>query len=97
MKFADVVLPLSLPRYFTYAIPEQMQECLRIGSRVVVPFGRKKYYTAIVVFLHDRPTDLYEIKEIFSLLDQEPILRRPQLKFWEWIASYYLCSVGDVF
>ena len=97
MKFADVLLPLPLPRYFTYSIPEQMQECLRIGSRVVVPFGRKKYYTAIVVFLHDRPTDLYEIKEIFSLLDQEPILRRPQLKFWEWIASYYLCSVGDVY
>ncbi|MBQ7824620.1 MAG: primosomal protein N' [Bacteroidaceae bacterium] len=97
MKFADVLLPLPLSRYFTYAVPSEMQECLRIGSRVVVPFGRKKYYTAIVVFLHDHPTDVYEIKEIFSLLDEVPILRRPQLKFWEWIASYYLCSVGDVY
>lgn len=97
MKFADVLLPLPLSRYFTYAVPSEMQNTLRIGSRVVVPFGRKKYYTAIVVFLHDHPTDAYEIKEIFSLLDDAPVLRRPQLKFWEWIASYYLCSVGDVY
>lgn len=76
MKFADVLLPLPLSRYFTYAVPSEMQECLRIGSRVVVPFGRKKYYTAIVVFLHNHPTDVYEIKEIFSLLDEVPILRR---------------------
>ena len=67
------------------------------GSRVVVPFGRKKYYTAIVVRLHDVMPQGYEVKEILSILDDRPVLRRPQLQFWEWIADYYLCSVGDVY
>lgn len=64
---------------------------------MVVPFGRKKYYTAIVVRLHDVTPQGYEVKEILSLLDERPVLRRPQLQFWEWIADYYLCSVGDVY
>lgn len=63
----------------------------------MVSFGRKKYYTAIVAFLHDNEPKEYETKEIVSLLDERPILRRPQLQFWEWIAEYYLCSVGDVY
>lgn len=74
-----------------------MQPLLQSGSRVVVSFGRKKYYTAIVAFLHDNEPKEYETKEIVSLLDERPILRRPQLQFWEWIAEYYLCSVGDVY
>lgn len=60
-------------------------------------FGRKKYYTAIVAYLHDLAPVGYETKEIISLLDDKPVLRRPQLRFWEWIAEYYLCSVGDVY
>lgn len=74
-----------------------MQPLLQSGSRVVVSFGRKKYYTAIVAFLHDNEPKEYETKEIVSLLDERPILRRPQLQFWEWIAEYYLCSVGEVY
>lgn len=96
-RFADVILPLPLARYFTYRIPETWQESLVSGSRVIVPFGRKRYYTAIVVHLHDNEPQGYEVKEISTLLDSDPILRRPQLRFWEWIADYYLCSVGDVF
>ena len=64
---------------------------------MVVPFGRKKYYTAIVARLHDVMPQGYEVKEILSILDDRPVLRRPQLRFWEWIADYYLCSVGDVY
>ena len=94
---ADVVLPLPLYKYFTYRIPSDLQEALQIGSRVVVPFGRKKYYTAIVVRLHDVMPQGYEVKELISVLDERPVLRRPQLQFWEWIADYYLCSVGDVY
>ena len=96
-RFADVVLPLPLYKYFTYRIPADWQQPLSPGSRVVVPFGRKKYYTAIVVRLHDVTPQGYEVKEILSLLDERPVLRRPQLQFWEWIADYYLCSVGDVY
>ncbi|MBR6749781.1 MAG: primosomal protein N' [Bacteroidaceae bacterium] len=96
-RFADVILPLPLYRYFTYRIPADMQGRLRQGHRVVVSFGRSKFYTAIVVALHDTEPQGYEVKEIATLLDDEPIVLRPQLKFWEWIAEYYLCSVGDVY
>ena len=95
--FADVILPLPLYRYFTYRVPDEMQGRLRQGHRVVVSFGRSKFYTAIVVALHDSEPQGYEVKEIATLLDEEPIVLRPQLKFWEWIAEYYLCSVGDVY
>ncbi len=95
--FADVILPLPLYKYFTYRVPADLQSSLQSGSRVVVPFGRKKYYTAIVARLHDVMPQGYEVKEILSLLDDRPVLRRPQLQFWEWIADYYLCSVGDVY
>lgn len=96
-RFADVILPLPLYRYYTYRVPVEMQGCLRQGHRVVVSFGRSKFYTAIVVALHDTEPQGYEVKEIATLLDDEPIVLRPQLKFWEWIAEYYLCSVGDVY
>ena len=96
-RFADVILPLPLYRYFTYRVPESMQGVLRQGHRVVVSFGRSKFYTAIVVALHDSEPQEYEVKEITTLLDDDPIVLRPQLKFWEWIAEYYLCSVGDVY
>ncbi len=96
-RFADVILPLPLYRYFTYRIPADMQGRLRQGHRVVVSFGRAKFYTAIVVALHDTEPQGYEVKEIATLLDDEPIVLRPQLKLWEWIADYYLSSVGDVY
>lgn len=96
-RFADVILPLPLYQYFTYRVPEDMRGRLRQGHRVVVSFGRSKFYTAIVVALHDTEPQGYEVKEIATLLDDEPIVLRTQLKFWEWIAEYYLCSVGDVY
>ena len=96
-RFADVILPLPLAKYFTYRIPEEWQETLVSGSRVIVPFGRKRFYTAIVARLHNNEPQDYEIKDISTLLDSTPVLRRPQLRFWEWLANYYLCSVGDVF
>lgn len=96
-RFADVILPLPLSQYFTYRIPVEWESCVLPGSRVVVPFGRSRYYTAIVAHVHtDCPQD-YEVKAISTLLDDTPILRRPQLKYWEWVAEYYLCSVGDVY
>ena len=94
-QFADVLLPLSIPGTYTYRIPPTMS--LSIGSRVLVPFGRKKIYTAIVSMLHDNEPKGYVVKEIISALDPYPIIRHPQLKFWDWIASYYLCAPGEVY
>ena len=94
-KYAETLLPLALPGTFTYRIPEGMR--LSIGMRVLVPFGRKKIYTAIVVTLHDREPKGYDVKEILGTLDEKPILRHPQLDFWQWIADYYLCSMGEVY
>ena len=89
-------MPLPLYSTFTYSVPESMPQ-LGIGCRVLVPFGRKKYYTAIVTMIHNRKPEGYEVKEILSMLDDGPIVRHPQLKLWEWISKYYLCSEGDVY
>lgn len=98
MKYIDVILPLPLKASFTYAVPIDWSEQIRIGMRVIVPFGKKKLYTAIVSLLHTHKPELpYEIKEIICLLDNEPILRFPQLKFWDWISSYYMACMGDVY
>lgn len=96
-KFADVILPLPLHSCFTYSLPEEWADEVQTGCRVVVPFGRKKYYTAIVRNVHYyAPTD-YEVKEVSALLDTRPILLPEQFRFWEWIADYYLCTQGDVY
>ena len=98
MKFAEVILPFPLENSFTYRIPEDMEQTVTVGCRVIVSFGAKRYYTAIVLEIHDRqPEGAFEVKEIYALLDASPIVRRPQLRFWKWIASYYLCKLGDVF
>lgn len=95
--FAEVILPLPLYSTFTYSVPDVMAAQLRVGCRVLVPFGRKKYYTAIVTMIHSIKPKGYEVKEILSMLDDEPIVKHPQLKLWEWISEYYLCSLGDVY
>ena len=95
--FAEVILPLPLYSTFTYSVPETMTVQLRVGCRVLVPFGRKKYYTAIVTMIHGIKPEGYEVKDILTMLDDDPIVKHPQLKLWEWISEYYLCSTGDVY
>jgi len=97
MKYADVILPLPLHDTFTYAVPYQMQDSIKRGCRVVVPFGSKKIYTAIVIKVHDERPNFDNIKEIKELLETTPIVTEKQLQFWEWISKYYICSVGDVY
>ncbi len=96
-QFIEAILPLPLYSTFTYHVPTTMQGTIQIGSRVLVPFGRKKYYTAIVSMLHSNKPTEYEVKDILDVLDEYPIIKYPQLKLWNWIAEYYLCSVGDVY
>ena len=96
-KYVDVILPLPLPKYFTYSLPDECAEEVEIGCRVIVPFGRKKFYTAIVRNVHYCAPTEYEVKDISALLDASPILLPAQFKFWEWIADHYLCTQGDVY
>ena len=96
-KYVDVILPLPLPKSFTYSLPDECAEEVEIGCRVIVPFGRKKFYTAIVRNVHYCAPTEYEVKEISALLDASPILLPTQFKFWEWLADYYLCTQGDVY
>lgn len=96
-RYAEVIVPLGLNATFTYAVPEEMAGEIVIGSRVIVPFGLKKFYTAIVVGFPLKPPAEIELKEISLLLDSHPIVRHPQLKLWRWIADYYLCDIGDVY
>lgn len=93
--YAEIILPLPLQSTFTYSVPEELKDLLQTGTRVLVQFGRKKYYTGIVSHLHNDQPD-YEVKEIAAVMDRKPVVRYPQLKLWRWIAEYYLCSEGDV-
>lgn len=96
-KFVDVILPLPLQAYFTYALPPEMDGQVQIGCRVVVSFGRKKFYTGIVRNVHYLKPQEYEVKEVSAVLDEHPILVPLQFQFWEWLADYYLCTQGDVY
>lgn len=96
--YADVILPLPLGGVFTYSLTSGMERDISVGERVVVPFGKKKIYTGLVVRIHtEKPTGSYEIKNIITCMDKKPIVLPAQLTLWEWIADYYLCSIGDVF
>ena len=96
-RFVDVILPLPLYSSYTYSVPEEIEDDIQVGSRVLVQFGKKKYYTGIVEALHSNEPKGYEVKPVVALLDAEPILRYPQLNFWKWISDYYLCSPGEVY
>jgi primosomal protein N' (replication factor Y) (superfamily II helicase) len=92
----DVLLPLPLYQTFTYSVPEEMTSRIREGCRVIVPLGPRKLYTGIVLEIHRRQPENLQTKPVLTLLDESPILRDPQLKFWDWLATYYMCSPGDV-
>jgi primosomal protein N' (replication factor Y) len=95
--YAEVILPLPLNKTFTYHIPEPLIDSVKPGFRVIVPFGRKKYYTAIVTNVTNVNNSDFELKDITHVPDTRPIIRHPQLKLWEWAAEYYMCSIGDVY
>jgi len=95
--YVEVVLPLSLAKTFTYSISEAEFTFLKKGMRVAVPFGKSKIYTALVIDTHHNEPKLYEAKEIHQILDEFPIVTEIQIAHWQWIASYYMCAIGDVY
>ncbi len=96
-KFVDVILPLPLFTDFTYALPDDAPDEVQRGCRVVVPFGKKKFYTAIVDRVHHDAPAGYKVKEASVVLDARPVLLPQQFRLWEWLADYYLCTKGDVY
>lgn len=93
--FADVILPLPVPGTFTYRIPFELNEHIKCGQRVIVQFGKKKIYTALIRKLHQQIPQ-YAPKYILSILDEDPIINQTQFEFWEWLASYYMSTLGEI-
>ena len=96
-QYAEVILPLPLNATFTYRIPEDMVQRIKVGQRVIVQFGSKKFYTGIIESISPIAPEGYEVKDLVSILDDFSITKHPQLKLWHWISEYYLCSIGDVY
>lgn len=96
VHLCEVILPLRLVGTFTYRVPLELAEKVVPGVRVVVQFGKQKVYTAMVRELHHRIPQGYEVKYILSVLDSAPVVNPVHLLFWEWLADYYLCTVGEV-
>ena len=96
-KYVDVIVPLPIASQYTYSLPSELEESVQVGCRVVVSFGRKKFYTAIVTRVHHAAPEGYETKDIEEVLDAFPIILPKQFEFWEWLSTYYLCTLGDVY
>ena len=96
--YADIVLPLAVPGAYTYRVPPTLGKNLVVGSRVVVPLGKSKRYTGIVIRLHDgnNTVEAEKIKDIEELVDEHPLLLPQQIELWRWMAHYYLCCPGEV-
>lgn len=96
MKFADVILPLALPKNYTYAVPPEMEDAVQVGSRVAVQLGKQKKYTGIVKAVHGMAPLEYKTKPLLDVLDRAPVVYPNQLLLWQWLASYYMCTEGEV-
>jgi len=94
--FADLILPVPIPKLFTYRVPRDMADLLKVGARVIVPFGKNRVYTAVVGRIHTQPPSAYQAKYILELLDEYPLVTPYQLELFQWMADYYLCTIGDV-
>ena len=93
--FADVLLPLPLPALFTYRVPYELDDAVAFGKRVIVPFGRSKLYSALVVRVHENAPQV-TAKYILDVVDNRPVISERQFQLWQWMADYYLCTLGEV-
>ncbi|MCB2378196.1 primosomal protein N' [Hymenobacter sp. BT635] len=94
--FVDVILPLPLPKLYTYRVPYEMNDEVVIGGRVIVQFGAKKTLSCIVAAVHETPPALYQAKYILEFIDDAPVVTQAQLKLFRWMADYYMCTLGEV-
>ncbi len=94
--YADCIVPLPLEGVFTYSVPTHLSQKVQVGCRVNVPFGAKKQYAALVTRLHEEKP-AYQTKDILAVLEEEVMLLPNQLKLWQWVAEYYMCTLGEVY
>lgn len=94
--FVDVIVPLAFGSVLSYQIPDENAESAQVGMRVLVPLGKKKVYTGIIVKTNTTPSGALNIKSIITILDKTPVITEPQLQLWQWISSYYMCTLGEV-
>lgn len=95
--YVDVILPLALSNTYTYILPDEFKAKACVGARVIVPFGSRKMYTALIYEFHTDSPENFEPKEVWALLDDSPIVGNHQLDFWNWLSTYYNCTLGEVF
>ncbi len=94
--FVEVILPLAIAKNYTYRVPFEMNDAVMVGKRAVVQFGKSKLYTAIIASIGTVAPEKYQAKYIIELLDEHPVITGEQLQFWQWLAEYYMCNVGEV-
>lgn len=94
--FVDVIVPLAVPQKYTYRVPVELNDEVMPGKRVLVQFGKSKFYSAIVSKVHDKAPTEYVAKYIDSVIDDKPIVLEKQLTFWDWMSYYYMCGPGEV-
>ncbi|WP_026463129.1 replication restart helicase PriA [Adhaeribacter aquaticus] len=94
--FADVILPLPLPKLYTYRVPYDMNDEVLVGARVIVQFGAKKVLSCIVAAIHENPPEGYQAKYLLEVIDEKPVVTGSQLRIFQWIAEYYMCTIGEV-
>lgn len=94
--YADVILPLALQATYTYSVPFEMEKMIQPGVRVVVSFGQRRLYSALVYRVHSEKPQVQQVKDILQVIDTTPIVLPSQYKLWEWLAEYYMCSLGEV-
>ncbi|MEZ0485785.1 replication restart helicase PriA [Fibrella aquatica] len=90
------MLPIPVPRLFTYRVKREMASLIKIGARVIVPFGKSRVITAVVASLHNHPPQNYQARYVLELLDEYPLVSGYQLQLFAWMAEYYMCCIGEV-
>lgn len=95
--FVDVILPVPIPRMFTYRVPFALNDEVEVGCRVIVQFGRRKILTGVIGNIHDQAPQKYQAKYLLELLDDTPVVQPMQIDIFQWIADYYMCTLGEVF
>lgn len=93
--FVEVVFPLPFRKAFTYSVPKELEEFVNVGIRAVAPFGKRTLTGFIVNILNSTSLKKDEIKPVSDILDDKPIFTNKSIKFYEWLAEYYLCSLGE--
>ncbi len=94
--FAELILPVPIPKLFTYRVPASLNDIIKVGQRVIVQFGSRKILTGVIFNLHKQPPKTYEAKYILELIDETEVVGSHQFSLYRWIATYYMCTLGEV-